>query len=102
MPDCSRTALRDVPGGTLVKVRAAPAARRERIDLLGDALRIAVTAAPERGKANQAIARLLAQRLGLPPSRVSIQRGEASRDKWFLIAGIAAPGVKELLTHLAG
>jgi hypothetical protein len=97
--DCP-IALRTVPEGTLVKVRAAPAAARERVVPHGDALKVAVRAPPERGQANDAIARLLASRLGLRPSRVSLQSGATARDKWFLVAGIDAPGVKELLTHL--
>jgi len=40
-----------------------------------------VTAAPDKGKANEALIRLLAKHLGLPPSRFKIVRGHTSRNK---------------------
>jgi len=44
------------------------------------------TAPPDRGAANKAITRLLARELGVPPSRVALRRGAASRNKVFEIA----------------
>ncbi len=73
--------------GTIVPVRAQPGARQDAV--LGahaGALRIAVTAAPERGKANAAIARLLAEALGCRPAAVALLAGESSRIKRFLVA----------------
>lgn len=40
-----------------------------------------VTAVPEKGKANEALLRLLAKHLGLAPSRLKIVRGHTSRNK---------------------
>ena len=40
-----------------------------------------VTAAPDAGKANEAVCKLLAKELGIPKSHVSIKRGESSRHK---------------------
>lgn len=74
--------------GTILPVRAQPGARRNGI--VGEhagALRIAVTAAPEKGKANEAIAGVLAEALAVRPSAVSIVSGEASRSKRFRIEG---------------
>ena len=70
---------------------AHPGAKRNAI--LGEragALRVAVTAAPERGKANEAIQTLLAESLGLKPSRISLISGATSRRKRFLLEGIDA------------
>ena len=47
-----------------------------------------MTAAPEKGKANAAIAALLAEGLGCRSSRVALLSGETSRQKRFLIAGL--------------
>ena len=52
--------------GTILPVRAHPGARRNEIRGEHDgALRVSVTAAPEKGKANKAIIELLAEALGL-------------------------------------
>jgi uncharacterized protein (TIGR00251 family) len=72
------------PVGTL-DVRVTPKASAERItveQIDGTArLRIHVTAAPEDGKANKAVLKLLAKALGVPKSALEIIRGETSRDK---------------------
>jgi hypothetical protein len=82
-------ALRELDGDVLLKVRAAPGASREGVKgLHGEALKVAVAAPPERGKANEAIARLLAAHLSLRPSQIKIHSGEASRDKWFRLEGV--------------
>jgi uncharacterized protein len=75
--------------GTIIPVTAQPGARRNAV--LGEragALRIAVTAAPEKGKANAAIQSLLAESLGCRPSQVQLLSGETSRQKRFLIGGL--------------
>jgi uncharacterized protein len=85
--------------GTIVPVLAQPGARRN--GLLGEragALRVAVTAAPEKGKANAAIQAVLAESLSCRPSQVLLLSGETSRQKRFLVAGITAD---ELLSRLA-
>jgi len=57
-----------------------------------------VIAAPERGKANAAIAVVLAEALGCKASRVAILSGEAARDKRFVVSGFS---VEELQVRLA-
>jgi hypothetical protein len=72
-------------------VRAQPGARRNAI--VGEhrgALKVAVTAPPDKGKANDAIEELLCSVLNLRGSQVGLLSGSASRDKKFLIAGIKA------------
>lgn len=49
--------------------------------LHGEALKVRVTARAAEGKANQAVIRLLASELGVPPSAVSILAGASSRTK---------------------
>jgi uncharacterized protein (TIGR00251 family) len=75
--------------GTVLPVRARPAARRNRmVDVHDGALRVDVVAAPEKGKANEAIIELLASELNLRKSQFTQVSGLTSRDKKFLVAGI--------------
>jgi uncharacterized protein YggU (UPF0235/DUF167 family) len=86
--------------GTILLVIALPGAKRNAI--LGEragALRVAVTAAPERGKANDAVRKLLAVSLGCRPSQIALLSGESSRQKRFLVAGV---GGEDLGARLAG
>lgn len=85
-------------GGVRLTVKAVPGSSRDRIvGPLGDALKIAVTAPPERGAANQAILALLAERLGIHPSLITITRGQTSPRKDLFIAGVAAAHVRSAL-----
>jgi uncharacterized protein (TIGR00251 family) len=54
------------------------------------ALKVMVTQAPEKGKANQAIVKLLAKSLGLQKSQVSLVSGQTSPQKMFLVEGVSA------------
>jgi uncharacterized protein (TIGR00251 family) len=84
--------------GTVVPVLAQPGARRSAI--LGEragSLRVAVTAAPEKGKANAAIAALLAEGLGCRSSRIALISGETSRQKRYLIEGLTTDELRQRL-----
>ncbi len=73
----------------ILPVRASPGSKREAIT--GEhagALKVAVTAPPDKGKANEAIVALLSEALGLPKSNVSLVSGATSRQKKFSIVGI--------------
>jgi uncharacterized protein (TIGR00251 family) len=81
----------------LVPVRAQPGASRDRVD--GEhagALRVAVTKPAEGGRANAAIAAVLAKALGVRKSAVVLASGHASRDKLFRIAGVTCEQVRAL------
>ncbi len=80
-----------------LKVRVQPKASRDAI--LGEhdgALKVAVTAAPEKGKANKAVAELLAKTLRVPKSNVTLVAGAASRVKTFAIAGASRNVIEAL------
>ncbi|MCI0841354.1 MAG: DUF167 domain-containing protein, partial [Chloroflexi bacterium] len=68
-----------------MKIRVQPKAGRNAIEVAADKVTLRVTAAPEGGKANDAVVALLAKRLGVAKGRVSIVRGHKSRDKTVLI-----------------
>lgn len=79
-----------------LKVRAG-GSRNAIVGWLGDALKVAVTAAPERGKANAAVEALLAEALGLPRSAVQVVAGHTQPRKQVEIDGLAADEVRRRL-----
>lgn len=70
---------------TLVEVRVQPGASRNEVVERTGSLLVRVTATATDGKANAAARKLLAKHFGVPPSRVEIVRGQASRDKLIRI-----------------
>ncbi len=90
--------VRTVEGGIEITVKVVPGASRDRIaGELGDALKIRVSAPPEKGKANAAVAKLLARALGVRVKDVSIVRGATSPRKTLLVTGIAAEDAAKML-----
>lgn len=89
-------AWRERPDGLLVDVRLTPRAAMDRIDgleILSDGsavLKARVRAVPEKGKANEAVLKLIARTAGLPASRATLVAGDASRRKSILLAGDGA------------
>ena len=76
-----------------INVRVQPKAKRNRIEVVDDQnLKVYVTAAPESGKANDAVIALLSKTLKVPKSRMSIVRGQKSRDKLVRIEGMDDTG----------
>jgi len=75
--------------GSLIAVRAQPGARKNAVvGEHGDALKVAVTAPPEDGRANEALTELLRDWLGLKRSQVALAAGATNRNKQFLIRGL--------------
>lgn len=76
--------------GSRLKVRAAPGAKVERIvGVHGDAIKIAVQAPPERGRANERLLEVLATALGVSVRTLSLSAGATSRDKVVRIENLA-------------
>jgi uncharacterized protein (TIGR00251 family) len=87
----------------LLRVRVQPgAARDEVVGWRDDALRVRVAAPPHDGRANVAVARLLAAALGVAPSTVELVRGTAARDKLFRVRSLDAGAVRLRLGAPAG
>lgn len=72
-------------GQASLQVRVKPKASANWIRLNGPRVRVGVTVAPEDGKANKQVLKLLAKELGLPKSALSIARGHSSRDKVIVL-----------------
>ena len=71
-------------------VKVIPKSSRDSIaGWVGDALKVCVTAAPERGKANAAVEAVLADALGLARGRVRTVAGLTSPRKILEIDGVA-------------
>lgn len=89
---------KDPNAATLIHVKAVPGAKRDEIaDVLGDRLKIRVSAPPEGGKANKAICKLLASHLGVRASDVEVARGASNAEKVIRVSGV---GVEELRKRL--
>ncbi len=82
-----------------LRVRVAPGARRaEVVGRLGDAWKLRVRSAPERGRANHDVVVLLAGTLGLTPRDVRVVAGHSSRDKVVELDGISAEEAERRLS----
>ncbi|MDB6020934.1 MAG: hypothetical protein JWQ04_791 [Pedosphaera sp.] len=86
--------LRAQPGGLLLSVKLQPRASANAIiGPLGEELRIKVTAPPVDAAANEALLRLLAEKLDCPRSRIELIRGQTSRHKTIKLHGLDAAAV---------
>ena len=75
----------------MVTVRVTPRASRSEVTgIRNGALQVRTTAAPTDGKANQATIRLLAKWFQVPPTHISLLRGQASRNKQFVVRNAAS------------
>ena len=74
-------------------IRVQPKARRNSVEVNGDKITARVTAAPEGGKANDAVVALLARRLKVAKGRVHIIRGHKVRNKRLRIEDMTADEV---------
>lgn len=85
--------FRAVPGGVALRLRVTPRGGADRVEGIGaDAagnahILLRVSAIAEKGKANEAVLKLLAKSTGLPRSAFSIASGETGRMKAVLAAG---------------
>ncbi|MCC7144942.1 MAG: DUF167 domain-containing protein [Phycisphaeraceae bacterium] len=81
-------------GGVELQIKVVPGSSRSRVvGLLGDRLKIQVSAPPEAGKANQAVCELLAKELGIPKRQVEIRAGQSKPQKTVWLAGVTVAQV---------
>ena len=93
--------FRPSEGGILLNLRVSPGAKTSCLaGFYGrDALRLKVAAPPVGGKANAEARRFLAERFGVPRSRVEVVRGATSRDKTVLVRGVAPEEARKALQN---
>lgn len=72
-----------------LKIKVIPKASKNAIaGWLGDELKIMVTAAPEKGKANKAVVKILSKALQLPKQSIRITAGATSPRKMVELCGL--------------
>jgi uncharacterized protein (TIGR00251 family) len=82
----------------MLVVRVTPrAGRDEVVGWAGDELRVRLRAPPVEGQANVALRKLLASRLGVPPSSVELVSGGTSRVKRLQVHGLSTAQVRQRL-----
>ena len=90
--------VHDTPSGATFAVKIHPRAKKNAITgQVGDALKLALTAPPVDGKANQACIDFFAKLLNVPRSSVTIAAGQTSRNKVIRVAGLSAEEVRRRL-----
>jgi uncharacterized protein (TIGR00251 family) len=92
--------LKTSSSGIVVLIHLQPrSSQNELCGVHGDRLKIRLTAPPVDSKANEALCKFLAGKLGVSKSQVQITRGEKSRKKDVLISGLSLDQVKGRLLH---
>ncbi len=95
--------IRDTSEGATFAVKVHPRAKKNAIaGELGDALKLALTAPPVEGKANDAVVAFFAELLKVPRASVSIASGQTSRAKVVRVQGLTAAQVGDRLRNTFG
>jgi uncharacterized protein (TIGR00251 family) len=101
-----KVAIRDTGQGLLFPVKVAAGSRRQGIrGVVDGVLKISVTVAPEKGKANKAVIRLLAKKLQVPASALQIAAGGTTPQKQICVQGLTAGDLQsrlQVLTNQTG
>jgi len=98
MAEGRRIQLKEGPEGIGLSVLVRPRATRDRLcGEHGGRLKIALTAPPEKGKANEALRKLLAARLGVSRSQVRIIAGHSSRLKEVFIERVSPDALDAII-----
>ena len=98
MLDIANLKIRDTEGGAVICVKVIPGSSRDKVvGVLGDALKIATTTAPEKGQANKAVTKTLAKALGVDSRCVTLSAGQNNPRKEFQIANETAESLREKL-----
>ena len=90
--------VRDTPAGATFEVKVHPRARKTAIvGEVGNALKLALTAPPVEGRANEACIAFFAELFKIPRASVTIAAGQSSRNKVIRITGKTAAEVQARL-----
>ena len=90
--------IHDTPAGATFAVKIHPRAKKNAITgELGEGLKVALTAPPVEGRANEACIEFFAKLLKVPRSSVTIAAGLTSRNKVVQVAGLTAQQVRDRL-----
>jgi uncharacterized protein len=88
---------------TRLRLRVSPGGSRSGVvGRLGESWKVRVAAAPEGGRANEAVIRLLAETLSIPRGAVTLVSGHTARDKIVELAGLGPAQIDRRLASAAG
>jgi uncharacterized protein (TIGR00251 family) len=94
-------AITDHADGCVLPVRAQPGSRRPGVQgEQAGALKVAVTAPPQEGRANEALVDALREALGVRRSQIELLGGATGRDKRFLIRGVSRTELEQRVAEL--
>lgn len=81
---------------TKISVKVIPKSSRQKLKYEGNTLKVWLHPAPEDGKANAELVRILAKKFRVPKGDISILRGETSRNKVVDIEGITMEVIQKI------
>jgi len=94
----SNLAVEEINGGVVFAVKAVPGSRQTCVcGLLDEMVKIKVSAAPEKGKANKCLLDFLAKQLGVKKNAVKIVSGKSSPVKGVQVLGISVEQLSDKL-----
>lgn len=83
-------------GGVRVQIRVQPRSSRNEITgVVGEFLRIRITAPPVDGEANKTLVKFLGQKLRCSPGKIKVARGVSGRCKLLEISGVTENDIRD-------
>ena len=95
-----RETRRETEGESILvlRIKAVPGASRDAIaGMLGDRVKVRISAPPEGGRANKSIVRLLAKAIGVKPDQIELISGHGGPEKRIAMIGVDARGLCDAL-----
>lgn len=88
--------IQEHPDGVVLKIKVQPRASRNKISgVIGDALKVVLTAPPVDGEANDACIDFFSDILGVPKKSIQILSGHTSRTKLIKVYGLTKSDILE-------
>lgn len=82
-----------------IDVKVQPRSSRNRIEIVDGQVKVWLTAPPTDGQANAALCELIGKRLGVAKTKVSVVRGDTSRQKRVAVEGLTTAEVLQTLAN---
>lgn len=90
--------ITETKNGVILTIKAVPGSSKDAIaGILGDMLKIKVSAAPEKGKANKSIIALLSKELGIAKKDIEIINGSTAAVKQIQITGVSSEDILSIV-----
>lgn len=90
--------IKEEKGSVVFKVRVQPRAAKNQVaGLLGDAVKIRLTAPPIDGEANKALQKFLAKQFKVAKSQVELVSGHTGRNKFIRVNNITISEIQKIL-----